>query len=39
VTRCNTCRDKKPPPGVAGDMFKEMAWKKRQKELKKAAGC
>ena len=29
--------NKLPPPGVAGDMFKEMAWKKRQKELKAAA--
>ena len=28
--------NKKPPPSVAGDMFAEMAWKKKQKEAKKA---
>lgn len=26
--------NKKPPPSVAGDMFAEMAWKKKQKAAK-----
>jgi hypothetical protein len=26
--------NRKPPPNVAGDMFAEMAWKKKQKAAK-----
>ena len=28
--------NKKPPAGVSGDMFAEMAWKKKQKAAKEA---